>query len=478
MDKSVDCKCVSVNEQQMGLRLHAEQGYESVCDVLITRDELKELAEEDQQKLVEHLRMDGECVDDVDIVGAICGWSGLIPGGEVQQQHLTAANWAMQRGGKIGVSDRDYGQWLECWRKLIEDRRGVTSLSFSEESEKKDMWHWLNTKMGDTNTIENAKIGGNSGYRCWFLCILYFLIGESHFMDHIRDIDTVADGQRLLAKILLSLKIAVMEQNRVALKMITGFVEAFLQGHYCYWDEFGCLETGFRILGRMAPWLMGEFSVTFKMWCKCKSHGEYRSRSLEARRLCLNFPWDWDFHTGDITCHTAGQYQCYRGGYCDTVVPDRMYSVTSDIKRSFMIQFEHGMPLVLWQRIMKGELIWFGAEKRQIGGAIFLVNGNHFVAASLLFSPGDNPHNNRIWVQMDTLKGSVVKFSHAQPEDCRVIFVHAPEKSCVSPDCDDYDSLYMVQCPRCDHWIHNSCAGLRQSALVWDGRGCPECEGE
>lgn len=460
----------------MGLRLHAEQGCVSVSDILITRDELKKLAEVDQQKLVEDLMMDAQCADDEDIVRAICGWSGLIPGGLVQQKHLTAANWAMQRGGKIGVSDRHYGQWLECWRKLVEERRGVTSLSFSEESEKEDMWHWLNTKMGDTTTIQNAKIGGNSGYRCWFLCILYFLIGESQFMDEIRDVETDEDGQRLLAKILLSLKIAVMEQNKGALNVITEFIEAFLQGHYCYWDDFGCLETGFRILGRMAPWLMGKFAVTFKIWCHCDSHLQYRAKTLEARRLCLNFPCDWSFETGYITCHTAGKYQCYGDGFCDTVVSERMYQVTSDITRSFMIQFEHGMPLVLWQRIMKGELIWFGAEKRQIGGGIFVVNGNHFVAASLLFSPGDNPQNNRIWVLMDTLKGSVVKFSKAQPEDCRVVFVHAPEKSCVFQDCDDYDSVYMVQCPLCEHWIHNSCANLPQLATEWDGRGCPECE--
>ncbi len=456
---------------EIGLNLHANEFVNN--NDLLTKHDLAEMAKEDQILVATSLNeSDNEAL--VDELDTITGWSGIVPGPQVHQNMVFAANWAAERGGMICTSNIDYEKWHEIWQRLCEQRGGISQLTVTKEDEDTKLWSWLNEKVYAKYKKE-INIGGNSGSRSWFLAVLYFLLCEDQFMSVLQARRGDTFGNRLLFKMLQSLKIGITTQNVNALQMTTQFVEAFLQGHFCYWGYFGGLSTGFDIIRRMAPELVNQFSVKYEIWSQCTTHLAIQRRNVTAPRLFLKDRIDWDERSGNVICHTQKTRQCWSsrvGNLCQTKTTDRFIQVSSPIGQSFMIYFEHGIPATLWGRIMSGLNIFFGEEQRQIGGAIFKINHSHFVAAYLMMNPSETASKIRIWYKMDTIERKITKFAKAKREDCRIIFVHPPERSCF---CQNYDTSRMIQCPRCKHWIHDDCAGVTSSNQDWDGSDCGIC---
>ncbi len=442
---------------------------------LLTKHDLSQMAKDDQIHIATSLNeLDNEELGDE--LDTITGWSGLVPGPKVTQKMVFAANWAQERGGMIRESCIDYEQWHEIWQTLCEQRGAISQLILTEELEDIKLWSWLNDKIY-IHSKKEINIGGNSGSRCWFLSVLYFLLCEDQFMSVLQARRGATYGHRLLFKMLQSLKIGIVTQNLNALHMITQFIEAFLQGHFCYWQYFAGISTAFDIVWRMAPDLVNDFLVKYEMWSICPTHNKIQQRNVTAPRLFFKHQIDWDEETGHVMCHTQKTRQCWILGnpiptLCNTKSKDRFVRVSSPIQQSFMIYFEHGLPAILWQHIMNGLNIYFGDDLRQIGGAIFQINPNHFVAAYLMMNPSETATKIKIWYKMETLESKITKFVHAKREDCRIIFVHPPERSCF---CEQYDTSDMIQCPVCNHWIHKDCTEMTSSSQVWDGSNCGNC---
>ena len=72
---------------------------------------------------------------------------------------------------------------------------------------------------------------------------------------------------------------------------------------------------------------------------------------------------------------------------------------------------------------------------------------------------------------METVYQKILPMYNASRKDCRLIFVHPPERSC---GCNQYDNEEMVQCPKCQHWSHAICIGWTQ-VQHWDGTNCGNC---
>ncbi len=87
--------------------------------------------------------------------------------------------------------------------------------------------------------------------------------------------------------------------------MITLYIEALLQGHYCYWNGFGTVETGFRILRRMCPGLFEHFAVKVIAGRICTTHIHYRTQHVNALRLSLLYQTDYIEKTGILMCETG-----------------------------------------------------------------------------------------------------------------------------------------------------------------------------
>ncbi len=326
--------------------------------------------------------------------------------------------------------------------------------------------------MKKKNNKLNIKIGANSANRCWFLCILYWFIGEANFLKSLTQFVTTGRyGYILLRNILITLKCAIIQQNQKALACITQYIEAFLQGHYCLWGSFEPVETGLRIVRRMCPQLFKDsFVVEFDEYSVCSNDHIFETISRRAYQMDIcDIQSEWNEDNGIVTCTTQTHRKCvqliaHTGLRCGEVTNERKYKVTSPIKQSFIVHFEHGIPTTLWDNIMSKHDIYFGSDfNRQIGGAIFRINQSHYVAAYLLFNPKSNDANNdpaNLWIKMETSSKEIQIFEDARAEDCRYIFVHAPEKSC--PSCEDYDTFpwTMTQCNKCNKWMHQRCTYL------------------
>ena len=400
----------------------------------------------------------------------IVGWSWLLPDGKYQPQRLDAANWARLRGGKVGESHVEYRIWHELWQKYCEQSGPLSQIDITSEILEEDMWLFLNEQL-DQRKINNLQIGSNSHLRCWFLAILYFLIGEEQFMSVLYQQHNDSPGKLLLFNILQTIKIGVLTQNINLLKMVTEFVEALLQGHYCHWDEFGSIETGFRIIYRMTGSLFNEFIVEFKVWSKCNIHKRHKFKQKQYKALRLGFDHNisWNPMNGHITHYAQYLNNCEQKD-CSYQTSERKYRVISPQDDSFIMFCRTGIPVNLWKQIMGGNLIYFGAEPRQIGGAIFQVNGNHFVAAYLLNKPIFSGEITKIWYKFETLHQKIEKFDTATHQDIRFIFVHPPEASCF---CEQYDDFNMIQCPNCNTWVHRECVYISDDdESEYDGANC------
>ena len=466
----------------MDLDFHSQGAMEHVVPTqnkLITEQQLQKMAIEQQMQIAismndaDNKQLQNELV-------TIAGWSGLVPGGRVRESMVRAANWARKWGGAIGETQRSYRMWHECWETMCGKSGAMSQLHVTEEQLDIDLWAWLNDKLYDVqsnNRRLNVKIGGNSGLRCWFLAVLYLLVGENNFMQLLKQKRGDSYGHRLLHKLLQSLKIAITQQKVRALEIVTQFIEALLQGHYCYWEDYGCLETSFRILERMAPEFFKNFAVQFQIWSNCSKHGEYKTKTLKALRLELNYETKWSYTTGYLSYRQPRKYKCFettrQGVLCSTETNKRFCKVLTPINQSFMIHFEHGVPATLWNQIMSGHCIFFGQDMREIGGAIFRTNQNHFVAAYLMVNHSETPQTKpKIWYKVETLSEKMVKYTNAKAEDCRIIFINPPEKSCF---CKQYDDLDMLECSKCNHWLHKRCINVPNRANTWDDSTCPIC---
>ena len=468
--------------EEVNFNWHSEEkqnGNDLVMTSLLTESDLKQLNEEEQIEIATILNQSANNQSYTQQeLQTIVGWSWVLPNGKLQPNVLNAANWALVHGGKVGESQISYKRWHKLWQDYCEQSGPLSELDVTPNIEEYDLWIWLNEKL-DNGEINNLKIGGNSSLRCWFLCILYFLIGEQQFMRVVYEKREETWGQRLLYKILQTLKIGVIFQLDRVLNMVTEFVEALLQGHYCYWLEYGSVETGFKILLRMAGPIFNEFTVDFNVWSNCRIHQRYKQKQHRAHRLGFDYRIDWKHRNGFITHYTQYIRKCRQilgnGNICSSQTVERIYEVISPQNSSFMMFFRIGIPIELWNQIMGGNLIYFGDEARQIGGAIFQVGSSHFVAAYLLNKPRSSSRITKIWYKLETLENEIQKFDTACREDIRFIFVHPPEISCF---CDLYDDFNMVQCPNCQTWVHMECVDFIDYDNEYDGRNCKRCSEE
>ncbi len=477
----------------MHLPFHEEQNFpkEQIVEKtvpLFTSQELQDLAWQDQLAIAKALHND-EYDGYTDEIITIAGWSGLVPGRAVIDNMLVAANWAKKKGGLIGHSHISYQEWETFWEEYCAADGALSQTEQSTEQEQQDFWTFLNEKQDLSTTDEdhtfNLQIGGNSGRRCWFLSVLYFLVGEAQFMNKLKSKQAAPNnyGERLLYKILQNLKISIMEQNIDALQQITEFVEVLLQGHFCYWMDFGSVETAFRILTRMCPNLFEtEFAVKLKIWSKCRHHPNIKGSEREVTALRLSFfsDIDWNENDGIVQVYNNAEHNCYQVNdndfqLCLTVCKHRFYQEISDADRSFIVYFEHGVPLQLWNSITQRREIFFGDQCKQVGGAIFRLHQSHFVAAYLLINPNNNPSlDPNVWIRFETLEKKIMKFTQANHQNCHFIFVHPPETSCW---CGWYNDFYqlMIQCPLCEKWAHKTCAIIDQHEQEWNGNNCQNC---
>ena len=450
---------------------------------LITADKLQNMAEKEQIQLAILLN-DEENEELEEEYITVSGWSGLVPGGKVEQYMLTAANWAMKWGGRIGETKRSYTNWHQCWQNMCESRGAISQLDFEEQDT--DLWQWLNNELYEAykkkkSTNIRVDIGGNSGLRCWFLSILYLLIGEKKIMQLLKQQQHQSDGHTLLYKILQSLKLGITQQKETALTVITQFIEALLQGHYCYWQDYGCLETGFKILQRMAPNFFDNFAVRFQVFSKCPVHKKYAKKKFNALRMEFCYKTKWHDKTGYLSYKQPKYYQCFKETdqtkICPTNTNVRMCKVLTPRSKSFLLHFEKGIPATLWKQIHTGHGIYFGEQMRTVGGAIFRENGNHFVTAYLMVNHQEIKKNQiqpKVWFKLETLQRKILKYK-PKAKECSIIFINPPEKSCF---CGEYDDWFMVQCNKCFHWLHKECVNLQpdDDESVWDYTTCPICE--
>ncbi len=355
----------------------------------------------------------------------ICGWSWILPDGKMNNNILTAANWAHQRGGEVGVSQVSYERWHKMWQTYCEERGPLSQVDITSERETQDLWSFLDDKLYQRE-IRNMEIGGNSSLRCWFLSILYFLIGEENFMTVLYTWFYIKKEMSHLdniycAKFYKALKIGILTQHSRLLDMVTEFVECLLQGHYCRWGEFGSVETGFKILRRMAPAVFNIFVVQFKHWSECSSHQRFEETQHTAFRLGFDHPTDWDEESGHITHYTQFDRECETIN-CRRRSSDRIYEVVAPQRNSYIMFFRSGLPAPLWRKIMGGRLIYFGECARQIGGAIFQVGTSHFVAAYLLCKQTETKNETKVWYKMETLHSKIERLRNARAEDLRFMF--------------------------------------------------------
>ena len=444
-----------------------------MCGELTTKEQVAEMAKDEQVQIVGLMTNNiqqyrGE-------ITTVAGFSGLALHDTVRAISVNTVNWAKQHGGVVGENKIEYGSWLNTWRSLIEQRGAMCGMRFSLEVENTQCWQWMNDKFASVNGLKNVLIGGNAADRGWILSILYLFMGEQCVMSWLQEQEHMPDGARLLYNILQGLKIGTMQHNLVAMDMITQYVEALVQGHYCHWTRFGSIETGFKIVMGMVPAFVDKFKVEFDIWSKCPMHGKFRSKALHAPRLCLYNAAAWDDDTGDIECDSNTTYQCFtrvsRGGVCQRQTTKRVYTITSPIYTAFMIQFDKGVPVNLWLKILDGDLVSLGGILRQIGGGIFKTKGDHYVAAELMINRTDSGKS-RVWIKFDTVTGKVVRFAQVKRTDCKVLFILPPEKSC---HCGAYDDEEMVDCPNCYHWSHPECVEIDDQDDTWDGTGCGHC---
>ena len=77
--------------------------------------------------------------------------------------------------------------------------------------------------------VFKPEIGSNSGLRCWFRSVLYFLTMDDQFMTILEKNKQENAGCTLLHRILFYMKLSVIERNQSSLNVITYFIEALLQ---------------------------------------------------------------------------------------------------------------------------------------------------------------------------------------------------------------------------------------------------------
>jgi len=398
----------------------------------------------------------------------------------INEQMLTAANWAISVGGRIGESQIGYDRWVDIYLKKCEMGHTISQLNFTEKVIDKNFVQWINWQL-QFNGSKKIIIGSNSGLRCWFLSWLYCLIGQTHIMNYLSNNKHQSDGHLLLNKILFTLKIAIKQQNKQALDTITQFIEVLLQGHYCWWGDYGAVETAQAITEKLAPGIMQNFSTKCKAWCKCQTHQQYNDSTFYVCKLVFNYHTDWDSATGDIVSHEQNNTMCGKpdvisGAWCSTNSSDRIYTVLANSDSCFILYFEYGIPNLMWRDLQLGKLIKIGLFYRLIDTAIFRIDSNHFVAAYLCdYHSTVQTRIKKKWIKLETKKSKIMKFVGCKRTECHWIFVKPAPRSCCF--CEERDNGSMLQCPKCNTLVHQQCVqdlGLLHN-LQWDGNNCDIC---
>ena len=146
-----------------------------IVNKLLTRQDLIAEAKQEERQIIcdANVNVDKDTLDQFVEIGA---WNGFAPGYRIVDLAICAANWAIKNGGRIGHSKVDPLKWLDIWNKFCSTNADICLLDINVDMNR-SLWEYINTKY-QNNRLTQVVIGTNSGFRCWWLCLIYLLIGQ------------------------------------------------------------------------------------------------------------------------------------------------------------------------------------------------------------------------------------------------------------------------------------------------------------
>ncbi|MCP5007119.1 MAG: hypothetical protein GY941_24720 [Planctomycetes bacterium] len=449
----------------------------------VTAQELQKMTEQEQFEMAATLNINANGFDECDL-NMFSGQKQLNADDAQMTRMLRAVNWARHHGGTVTISVCTYTTWLDIWIQTFESIGDLCDIIINQNTEFQSFRNWIDTKARTNNnllTSEKLQIGGNSGARCWFLSVFYSLLGINTFWLNLFAKRDISDGHLLLYKLGLNLKLAVMQQNTGALELITQFCEAFLQGHFCHWDDYGSIESAFRILYRMTDQdnFFQEFEVRCTSWRNCVSHQDFDNHFHVGWNLSFYMPITWDQNTGYICAQMSSNKRCpdtaIDGSLCPLRTNHKIFYICNSAQDNFVLSCEHGIPQNMWLWLLRHDVIKIGEHYRKIDIGIFLINGNHFVSAYLINNNSQALNaNKKKWIKFETQNSEISSLGRGvNRTNLKYLFVSKAPKNCLN--CVHEDNVSMIACIHCGSLYHQSCVDLESdnnNELVYLGDDC------
>ncbi|MCP4985921.1 MAG: hypothetical protein GY928_07595 [Colwellia sp.] len=447
---------------------------------MLTVESLRKMTEQEQINMAKKLNNNANGLD----LNMFSGQKQLSANSAQMQRMLRAVNWARHHGGVVTISVCTYTRWLNIWNQRFESIGDLCTNIINHTTEFQSFRDWIDKQVHINSnflTTQKSQIGGNSGVRCWFLSVLYSLLGIDSFWSSLFAQKHKSDGHLLLYKLGINLKIAVIQQNTGALELITQFCEAFLQGHFCHWDDYGSIESAFRILQRMTEQdnFFKEFEVKCSSWRNCLIHQDYDNTHQLGWNISFYMPVTWHENTGYITAQMTVNKRCpnglANGGLCQSRTVEKIFYICNAPTDHFVLSCEHGIPQNMWLWLLRHELIKIGEHLRKIDIGIFLINTNHFVSAYLINNVSPLPNANRKkWIKFETQSSEIRNLDRGiNRTNLKYLFVRKVRRNCLH--CVEIDDFSMIECAHCGSLYHQSCVELESNAnneLVYLGDDC------
>ena len=472
------------------LDFHNPNSNNQQCLYVLTADQLYKMSEQEQIKMAIVLNKDISDFDSCDLA-MFSGHKLLAEDDSQMHRMLKAVNWARKFGGTVTQSVCSYTQWLQIWNLRFQYLGDMCRNLVTATTEMASFRNWINQRSKirpDFLSAHKYRIGGNSGTRCWFFAVLYSLLGIEQFWTSLYTQKTKSDGHMLLYSVALSLKLAIMQQNTGALDVITQFCEAFLQGHFCHWSDYGSIDSAFRILQRMTTQdqFFAQFEVKCSSWRECVVHNDYGNHYQAGWHISFYMPITWDNGTGHITAQMSSNNRCSHvdqqdNSLCPLRTTQKIFHICNDQKDYFVLSCEEGIPQNMWLALLRNHVIRIGEHLRKIDIGIFLINSNHFVSAYLIDNPSTALHaDKKKWIKFETVDSEIKRLeSGINRTNLKYLFVTEPNKSCLI--CRNVDNLSMINCRYCKSLYHQNCVELELDSndnMVYNGDECKsqECQ--
>ena len=389
------------------------------------------------------------------MVRTLSCWTHFIVGMDVSTRFTILFNWAKDNAGEVGVSSVTYCRWYESFVENLEICTGFDQIEIDDDwrNTGKHMWDFINILVDDGNA-SNALIMSNNNKRSWFLSWIYIWSAQEELLQLLQTNTNGYDGDNLLSKILELVRYGTIESNKGILSMLLQYIEALLIGHHCYWEFSADLYLGLDILTRVSSTLLSSSMVEYNLWCRCESGHLFSEQKIRSQLLYLNFKSAWNRENGFFVQTTDYVWNCENLD-CESHSEYRIYGIENDQSDFFGIYFREGVPVELWNDIMRGLAVQIGSHLRMVWKGIFEIENSKFIA-SFLCAP-DSGDNNRIWWGLDTINERLSDHHSLCRRHCRILIFQAPEKCNI---CSNYWQKleFMQYCTFCGELVHKDCA--------------------